>query len=128
MPRSLAEEKFIDIGSTPFIRIPGRLAKDGVPINQLIYDEQYSELIVFDFRPDTLPSNAGKSDTIVFSYQEAEYGFKFYTVEAGHRLDLDGLVCGILFMHKIDDSYSMQAPPTYTCSTSSYDTGKGFQR
>jgi hypothetical protein len=113
MPCILAEEKIIDIGSTPFIMVPGQLAKDGVPINQFIYNEQYSELTVLDFQADApLPSNAGESDTIVFSYQEAEYGIQFYTVEAGHRLNLNGLVRGMLFMHKINDTYSMQAPLT----------------
>ena len=113
MPRILAEEKVIDIGTTPFIMIPGRLAKDGVPVEQFIYEEQYSELTLMDLRPGApVPSNAGESDTIDFSYQEAEYGFQFYTVEAGHRLNLDGLIRGILFMHKIDDSYGVQAPLT----------------
>jgi hypothetical protein len=113
MPRILAEDKIIDIGSTPFIMVPGRLAKDGVPINHFIYEEQHSELSVFDFRPDApVPSNGGESDTIDFFYEEADYGFHFYTVEAGHRLNLDGLLRGILSMHKIDDSYNMRAPLT----------------
>jgi hypothetical protein len=113
MPRILAEEEVINIDSTPFIMVPGRLAKDGVPMDQFIYDEQHSELDPLDLRPGAfVPSNAGESDTIDFCYEEVEYGFQFHTVEAGHRLNLDGLIHGILLMHKINDSYNMQAPLT----------------
>ena len=50
-------------------------------------------------------SDASDSSLIDYFYEEAEYGYKFWTTEAGHRLNLDGLMNGILTMHSVDDFY-----------------------
>ncbi|KAH8919283.1 hypothetical protein BT69DRAFT_1284923 [Atractiella rhizophila] len=112
MPRILAEEKIGDVDSSLFIMVPGRLAKDGVPVNGFFYDEQHTMSHIDALRPDTpIPSNAGDSDAIDYVYEEADYGYKFWTVEAGHRLDLDGLIQGILWSHSVDDSYGERGSP-----------------
>jgi hypothetical protein len=114
MPRILAEEEIGDIDGSPFIMVPGRLAKDGVPINGFFYNEQHGETHMDAIRPEApVPSNAGDSNVIDYVYEETDYGYKFQTVEAGHRLNLDGLINGILLMHRVDDSYGDQAAISY---------------
>ena len=110
MPRILAEEKIGDIDSSPFIMVPGQLAKNGVPVNGFFYDEQHGETHVNAIRPEApVPSNAGDCDVIHYIYEEADFGYRFRTVEAGHNLNLDGLIEGILSMHKVDDFFADQA-------------------
>lgn len=113
MPRILAEKEIGDIDSSPFIMVPGHIAMNGVPVKGFFYDEQHGETQIDAIRPEApVPSNAGDSDVIDYVYEQADYGYKFWTIEAGHRLNLDGLVEGILFMHKADDSYDDRATLT----------------
>lgn len=113
MSRILAEEEIINTNSTPFIMVPGRLAKDGIPINKFAYQEQHSRDQILDIRPDApVPSNVGESNIIDYVYEAADFGYSFHTIEAGHRLNLDWLIGGIMSMHKVDDSYSVRTALT----------------
>ena len=109
MSRILAEEEIINTNSTPFIMVPGRLAKDGIPINKFAYQEQHSCDQILDIWPDApVLSNVGESNIIDYVYEAADFGYSFHTIEAGHRLNLDWLIGGIMSMHKVDDSYSVR--------------------
>lgn len=113
MPRILAEEKISDIDSTPFLMIAGRLAKDGNPVHGFFYAESHRESEIDASRPEArIPSDASDSNAIKFLYEEADYGYKFWTEEAGHRLNLDGLIQGILLMHSVDDGYDKESAST----------------
>ena len=113
MPRILAEGQISGIDSSPFIMFPGWLAKNGVPVDGFFYDEQHDNLQMDATRPNArVPSDASESDVIDYVYEESDFGYKFWTVEAGHRLNLDNLIEGILFMHAVDDSFDGTAEIT----------------
>jgi hypothetical protein len=113
MPRILAEEAISEIGSSPFIMHPGRLSKDDIPVSGFFYDELHDAMEMTDPRPNArIPSDASDSSDIEYLYEEAEYGYKFWTIEAGHRVQLDGLIEGILSMHEINDKYDETAAST----------------
>jgi hypothetical protein len=113
MPRILAEEKISAIDSSPFLMVPGWLSKDDIPVGGFFYDELHEAMDMTDTRPQArIPSDASDSQGIEYFYEEAEYGYKFWTIEAGHRVMLDGLIEGILSMHSVDDEYDETAAPT----------------
>jgi hypothetical protein len=113
MPRILAEETLSGVDSSPFIMVPGQLAKDLVPVRGFYYDEQHKENQITDLRPGSrVPSDASDSDDVEYIYEEADFGYKFWTKQAGHRINLDGLVYGIILMHSTDDTYGDTASST----------------
>jgi len=110
MPRILAKDKIGDIDSPPFTMIPGQLAKNGAPVKGFYYEEQHGKEHIWALRPDSrVPSDIGNSHAIEYIYQEVMEGYKFWTLEAGHRVNLDGLLVGILNMHQVDDFYDDNA-------------------
>jgi hypothetical protein len=119
MPRILAEETISEIDSSLFIMVPGRLAKNDLPVQGFYYDEWHEYMEMNDIKtPTRLPSDASANSSIEFQYEEAEYGYKFWTIEAGFRLHLDDLIQGLLFMHTINDDYEdLSAATTWQCAT-----------
>jgi hypothetical protein len=107
MPRILATEEIIGIDNSPFIMVPGHLAKDGIFVRLFFYDEECQcPPDISDIRPQArIPSDANDSSTIEYVYEQAEWGYKFWTIEAGHRIWLDELVGSVLFMHHVNDEY-----------------------
>ena len=113
MPRILAEETISDIDSSPFLMIAGRLAKAGIPVRGFYYDEAHQESEIDARKPAArIPSDASDSHKIEFIYEEADFGYKFWTNEAGHRLNLDGLIQGLLLMHSVHDWYEEESAET----------------
>jgi hypothetical protein len=111
MPRILAEESLRGLDSSIFTMVPGHLAKDGVPVKLFLYNERPEKFDeIEDLRPQMpVPSDASDSATIEYMYEETEYGYLFWTVEANHRLNLNGLMEAISRMHAVDDSYAATA-------------------
>jgi hypothetical protein len=114
MPRILADDKIGYVDCSPFVMIPGRLARNKVPVDGFFYDEHYSGENTEDLRPNApVPSDAAASHDIDYVYEEAEYGYKFWTVEAGYRVDLNWLIAGFLNMHVVNDFYDDHADLAY---------------
>ena len=113
MPRVIAEDVISGPGSSPFIMVAGHLAKDGVAVTGFYYDEEYSEDAIDDTRPQArIPSDASDSSNIDYVYERAEYGYKFWSIEAGYRLRLEALIETMIFMHYVDDNYAYTADST----------------
>jgi hypothetical protein len=106
MPQILLNDPIINVDDPPFAMIPGQLSKSNGPVDGFFYDERHAEIVdIHDLRPEAkLPSDAGGSHKIDYMYEKAEFGYKYWAVEAEHRLDMNPLIAGILNMHVVDDS------------------------
>lgn len=110
--------------------VAGHLAKNGVPVRGFFYDEIHGESQIDAIKQQArIPSDASDSNIIEYVYEEADYGYKFCTFEAGHRLNLDGLIEGILLMHSVDDFYDDISSPTgWQCAAPHHMIASGTRR
>jgi hypothetical protein len=124
LPRCLKNHDSLDAISSLLAVVPGSLMREGIPVKGFYFEEHHVDEEVIDVRSaGRIPQDWSVDGEIHYHYQEIEGrdGYRFWTTEAGYRLNLGALIEAILRLHAVakynpllgDQPWAMAAPSSY---------------